>query len=132
MPQLQSLVLTDRASTPVNRTFQPRNVRGDVGEVVETTGVPLGDSRATISLVKTSAGRYKATFKIEVPVVQNANVNGIVTPTVVRKAYAECTFSFDASSSEQERNDLVGMMASGLMPTKALIHDTIVKLQGVY
>jgi len=132
MPQMQSLVLTDRASTPVNHTFQPRNVRGDVGEVVETTGVPLGDSRATISLVKTTTGRYKAVFKVEVPVVQNATINGIVTPQVVRKAYAECMFSFDASSSEQERNDIVGMLASGLATTKPLIHDTIVKLQGVY
>lgn len=132
MPQLQPLVLTDRATTPVNHTFNPRTVRGDVGEVVETSGVPLGDSRATISLVKTSAGRYKAVFKLEVPVVQNATINGVVTPTVVRKAYAECMFSFDSTSSEQERNDIVGMLASGLATNKALIHDTIVKLQGVY
>ena len=132
MPQMQTLVLTDRATTPVNHTFQPRSIQGNVGEVVESTGVPLGDSRATISLVKTSGGRYKAVFKLEVPVVQNATINGVTTPTVVRKAYAECTFSFDGSSSEQERNDIVGMLASGLATNKTLIHDTIVKLQGVY
>lgn len=132
MPQMQTLVLTDRAATPVDRVFIPRSISGNVGEVVESTGVPIGDSRATISMVKTSGGRFKAVFKLEVPVVQTAVVNGISAPVVVRKAYAECTFSFDEKSTEQERNDAVGMLSSGLMTSKALIHDTVVKLQGVF
>lgn len=132
MPQLQPIVLTDRADTPVNHNFVPRNIQGNVGEVVESTGVPLGDSRATISLNKTASGRYKATFKLDVPVVQTATINGVDTPTIVRKAYAECTFSFDSSSTEQERDNIVGMLASALAPANELIHDTVVKLQGVY
>lgn len=132
MPQLQTLVMTDRATTPVNHTFIPRSMNGNVGEVVESTGVPVGDSRSTISLNRTSNGRYKATFKLEVPVVQSQTINGIVTPVVVRKAYAEATFSFDGTSTEQERNDIVGMFSSAMAANKALFHDTVVKLQGVY
>lgn len=132
MPQLQNLVLTDRSDTPVDHTFTPRGIQGNVAEVVESSGVPIGDSRVTISLNKTSGNRYKAVLKLEVPVVQTATINGIDTPTVVRKAYAECTFSFDSSSTEQERSDLVGMLASALAEDKTLINDTIVKLQGIY
>lgn len=132
MPQLQPLVLSDRATTPIDHTFVPRGITGNVGEVVESTGVPIGDSRFTISLNKTSGGRYKAVLKLEVPVVQTATINGIETPSVVRKAYAECTFSFDSSSTEQERADIVGMTLSALEADKMLVNDTIVKLQGVY
>lgn len=132
MPQLQNLVLTDRADTPVDHTFVPRGIVGNVGEVVESSGVPIGDSRVTISLNKTSGSRYKAILKLEVPVVQTATINGIDTPTVVRKAYAECTFSFDSSSTEQERDDIVGMLRSALAVESTLINDTVVKLQGVY
>lgn len=132
MPQLQNLVLTDRADTPVNHTFVPRGITGNIGEVVESSGVPIGDSRLTISLNKTSGARYKAVLKLEVPVVQTATINGIDTPSVVRKAYAECTFSFDSTSTEQERDDLVGMLASALAADKPLINDTIVKLQGIF
>jgi len=67
MPQLQNLVMTDRATTPVNHTFVPRSMNGPVGEVVESTGVPIGDSRSTISLVRTTNGRYKAVFKLRYP-----------------------------------------------------------------
>lgn len=132
MPQLQNLVMTDRASTPVNHTFVPRSMNGPVGEIVETTGIPVGDSRSTISLVRTSSGRYKAVFKLEVPVVQTQTINGIATPVVVRKSYAEATFSFEGTSTEQERNDLVGMFSSAMAANKPLFHDTVVKLQGVY
>lgn len=132
MPQLQNLVLTDRADTPVNHTFVPRGITGNIGEVVESSGVPIGDSRLTISLNKTSGARYKAVLKLEVPVVQTATINGIDTPSVVRKAYAECTFSFDSTSTEQERDDIVGMLASALAADKPLINDTIVKLQGIF
>lgn len=132
MPQLQNLVLTDRKATPVAHTFTPRNISDGVGEVVETTGVPIGESRFTISLRKTSTGRYKTTQKLVVPVVQNQTVNGIVTPVVVRTSYATVEFDFDGTSSDQERKDVVGMTYSSLDPTKVLVNDTVVNLQGVF
>jgi hypothetical protein len=51
---------------------------------------------------------------------------------VARTGYPQVTFTFDESSTEQERKDLVGMLASSLDASKALTNDTIVKLQGVY
>lgn len=132
MPQLQNLILTDRATTPVAHTFTPRDIVSGVGTVVESTGVPIGENRFTTSLTKTAQGRYKAVLKGQFPVVQNQVLNGVTTPIVVRTAYAELTFSFDGSSTEEERNNVVGMVQSSLDKTKALTNDLVVKLQGVY
>lgn len=137
MPQLQNVVLKDRKATPVDHTFTPLNIQSGVASVVETTGVPVGNSKLTISLRQTSAtnggtGRYKADLKLAVPVVATQVINGVSTPVVVRTAYADVTFTFDQTSSEAERNDLVGMLADSLATGKVLINDTVVKLQGVY
>jgi hypothetical protein len=51
---------------------------------------------------------------------------------VVRTAYADVTFTFDSTSSEDERNDIVGMLANALDPSATLVNDAVVKLQGVY
>lgn len=132
MPQLQNLVLTDRASTPVAHTFTPSGMVGNVGTVVEYTGTPIGDNRFAISSRRTAEGRYKTVLKGTFPIVQNQTVNGIVSPVVVRTAYAEITFSFDSTSTEQERKDAVGMMQSSLDASKVLVNDTVVKTNGVY
>lgn len=133
MPQLQSVVLTDRTTpTPVDHTFSPRDVKDNVGTTVESTGVPIGNNRFSVSLRQTPTGRYKADLKLVLPVVANETINGVTSPKVVRSAFADVTFTFDATSTEQERTNIVGMLASALGPTKTLVHDTVVKLQGVY
>ena len=133
MPQLQNTVLTDRATpTPVDHTFIPRDIRADVGTVIETSGVPVGDSRMSVSLRKLPSGKYKAELKLAVPVVVNETINGVTVPKVARTAFADVTFTFDQLSSEAERNNLVGMLASALGTGKTLVNDTVVKLQGVY
>jgi len=131
MPQLANLVLTDRAATPVNHTFTPLDIQSGVGVVVESTGVPIGDRRFSVSLNKTSQNRYKPSIRLTIPVVQDATVNGVTKPTVVRTAYADLTFNFDSSSTEQERKDVVGMLQSALDSAK-WVNDVAVKLQGVY
>ena len=54
MPQLQNLVLTDRAAPPVAHTFTPRDIRGNVGTVEESTGVKVGDKAFSISVRETT------------------------------------------------------------------------------
>ena len=133
MPQLQNLVLTDRATTPVNHTFTPLDfISPGVGRVVESSGVPVGNNEVTVGLSKTAAGAYKARVRLTLPIVQTETVNGVSRPTVVRIGRADVLFSFEKTSTEQERKDLVGMLASALDPSKTLVNDTVVKLQGVY
>jgi len=132
MPQLQNLVLTDRAATPVNHTFTPRDIVSGLGTVTESSGVPIGENRVQVALVKTTSGRYKGTLKMQLPVVQTEVINGISVPKVIRTAYADLTVTFDGSSTEQERKDAIGMLASALDSSKVLVNDAFVKLQGIY
>jgi len=133
MPQLQNLVLTDRAATPVAHTYTPREVtRDQVGVVVESTGVPIGDNRFQIGLRRTPEGRTKVAIKGVFPIVQTQTINGVSSPVVVRTAYCDITFSFDGTSDEQERKNVVGLIYSALAPGATLVNDTVTKLQGVF
>lgn len=132
MPQLQLLVLKDRQAPPVDHTFTPSEIDKGVGVCVESSGVPIGNNRFTISLRQNANRRYVGTVKLALPVVQNQIINGVTTPTVVRTAYVEATFTFEPTSTEAERNNAVGIFADSLATTKALVNDTLVKLQGVY
>jgi hypothetical protein len=132
MPALQSVVLTDRATTPVNHTFTPFDEKDGVGVVVESSGVKIGDSKFSVSAKKQPSGRYKAMLKLEIPVVENEVVNGITIPTVTRTAYATLEFSYAGNSSTAERNNIVGMVASALATSKVLVNSTVVDLEGVW
>jgi len=126
MPQLNNAVLKDGATTPANHTFTPDNISGGVATLIESTGVPIGDKRLTVSLVQTSAGRRKVTMKLTIPVVQDATVNGVTRPTVVRTAYADLTFSYDGSSSLQERKDTRAYIVSALADAMLLqVNDSL-------
>lgn len=132
MPQLQPVVLTDRAATPVNHTFSPQDVANGVGSVVEYDGVPIGNNILTVGVKRNGVGNYKGTLTLTLPVVATETVNGVDTPKVVRTAYATLVVTFAPDSSEQERKDLIGMLASALDPSKTLVNDALVKLLAVY
>lgn len=131
MPQLQSLVLTDRKATPVAHTFTPVDIQQNVGTVSERTGSPIADPIYSISNRK-SGDNFKVTAKLAVPIVQTETINGVSRPIVVRTAYVQTTFTFSKDSTEEERDDVVGMLASSFDTSKTLVNDTLVKLEGVY
>lgn len=132
MPQLQNLVLTDRATTPVNHTFTPRDVVANVGTVEESTGVKIGDKLFSISVRKTPNGRHRVALRLSIPVVVDETINGVVTPVVARTSFANVEFTFDPTSSTQERKDMVGMLQSAFDPSKLLVNDAVIGLQGIY
>lgn len=131
MPQIANLVLTDRAATPVNRTFTPRNVERAKGTLVHSSGVPVGESRLTIASNVTPAGKQKVTVNLTMPVVATETINGVSNPRVVRTNYASAEFSFDATSTEQERKDVVGMLQS-VFDSSKWTNDVLTKLEFVY
>lgn len=132
MPQLQNLVLTDRTPvTPVDHTFTPGDIQAGVGVVVENSGVPVGESRVTVSCKK-AGSKYVGEIRLAVPVVQTEDINGIERPVVVRTAHVAVKTSFDSTSTEQERTNAIGMIVSALGTSKTLVHDALVKLQGVH
>jgi len=103
-----------------------------VGTVVESSGIPLGNSTYSVSLRQTAQGRYKVTLKLSRPVVQTQTINGISTPTVVRTNRATVEFDLDPASSTQERTDLEGMLADSLGAGKPLVFGSVVNLEGVF
>jgi hypothetical protein len=131
MPQLASLILTDRAATPVNHTFVPRDIVNNVATVVESTGVPVGDKRVTLSTRRTPQGNVIVDLKMTFPIVNDQTINGVTTPVVVRTGYADLSLKFSATSTEQERKDLVGQLYSALDASK-WTNDVLTKLQAVY
>lgn len=133
MPQLQNLVVTDRATpTPVDHTLVPRDISTNgVGTVVENTSVPIGQLTMDVSMRKTGP-TFRGRLTMKQPIIQDVTVGGVTKPTVVRQSYFAADFIFDETSTEQERTNLVGMVASALGTSKVLVNDTIVKLQGVY
>lgn len=133
MPQLTSVVLKDRATpTPVDHTFVKRDVRDGVGTVIETTGVPVGNSRLSVSARQSLSGFYKPVLKLVIPVVVTETINGVAMPKVIYTNSFEGTFTFSAFSTLEQRNNLVGMVRDALDPSKTLINDTLVKLEAVY
>lgn len=132
MPQLQTLVLTDRSNpSPVDLTFTPRDIVGGVGTVINAGGVPIGEKRVSVSNRKSNS-RYHGELRFTLPVVATETVNGVSRPVVVRTAYITVKTSFDEKSSEQERNDAIGLTMSALGADQVLVHGTLVKLEGVY
>lgn len=132
MPQLQNLVLTDRATVPVNHTFTPRDVVGNVGTVEESTGVKVGDKLFSISSRRTPNGKHRVNLKLSVPVTVDETINGVVVPTVARTSFVNIEFTFDPTSTTQERKDVVGMIQSAFDPAKLLVNDAVIGLQGIY
>lgn len=134
MPVLQTVVLTDRATTPVAHTFAP--IGGPRSNGVATVaksmdGTPVSERKLSISQRQVN-GKVKTRMLLAVPVVQTETINGISTPKIVREAWVDCTFTFSRNSSEQERKDVVGMFASALEPAKVLVNDTLVKAEGIW
>lgn len=133
MPQLQNVVLKDRATpTPVDHTYVPRDINSaGVATVVENASVPIGQASLSISMRK-SGGKYKGRLFLVDPVVQTVEIGGVSRPTVVRAARVNIEVVFDETSTEDERNNAMGKAASALGTDKVLVHDTFVKLQGIY
>lgn len=132
MSARSNLVLNDRAATPVAHTYSPDgDDTNGVHLFSEKTGVPAGNPRFTAGL-RQSNGKYRPTLRLTLPVVQTQTINGVSAPVIVRTAYAEVNFTFDALSTDQERKDCVGLMASALATSQTQINDMIVNLSDIY
>lgn len=131
MPALQSISILDREATPVAHAFTPRDVKNGTGLVVRGSGVPVSEEKLTVSMRKVGT-KFRGKLTLAVPVVVNETINGVVSPKLVRTAYAEVNVTFDEQSSTQERTNIIGMLADALGISKTLVHTSFVSLEGVY
>lgn len=129
MPQLVPVALTDNDGTAY--TFVPQSSpQNGVSVLTSSVGVPIGDHRMTVGLIRAASGRVKPSIKLALPVLKSETVAGVTTNTVLRTAYAEITFNFDATSTLQERKDAKGLLYNCL--AEPTLQTVIEKLEGMY
>lgn len=128
-----NLVLKDRTTpTPVDHTFSPDGDNKDgVHLYSEKSGVPAGNPRFTAQLRYTK-GRYRATLRLAVPIVQTKTESGISSPVVVRTGYVEVSTTFADTSTAQERADAFGLMANAMASTQTQVNDLVVNLSDIW
>lgn len=133
MAARSNLVINDRAATPVAHTFTPD---GDNANGVhlwsEKGSVPAGNPRFTARVYQDKGGKYRASLKLQIPVVQTQTINGVSAPVVVRTAYVDVAATFEATSTTQERADAIGLTANAMATAQTQINDLLVNLTPVW
>jgi len=115
MPSMANVILTDRASTPVNHTFTPQGSEGDAGgRYTKAAASSLGDYVLKINPRKTPGGRRKIDVDLSLPVLVTETINGVNSYAVARTSRASATFDFPPDVTLQERKDIVGMLYTAL------------------
>lgn len=133
MAQAANIVVKDRATpTPVDHTFVPRDVDKGIATFAELATVPVGDKILTIRWRKGENGRDYYRLVLTVPVMVTETINGVAVPKVVRVSLSDTTLRFDATATDQERADHIGMHANMFAAAQAVINSTIVGRQGIW
>lgn len=135
MPSFQSIVLTDATSpTPVNHSLVPVSNDSGVAIVAESNVSQIGELRLEIvPRQRRGAGRkFLVDMKLVKPTVVTETINGVAVSKVDRVNLFTGTFSCAENSTEQERKDLIAMVASAMASSKPLLYDTVVKVQGIF
>jgi len=131
MPQLSPITLTDAKGT--SHVFKPREISSGVATLIESGGVPIADRRITMSMTRNNNGRNKPVYKFAFPVVDNAVVNGVTRPTVLRTHYAEVSFNFDSTSTAEERDNMLVLVKHALDGNEnGLVVGHVINLEGLY
>lgn len=132
MAQRASFAVLDRETTPLSHTFVPRTTQdSSVVLFAETATVPIGERVFTISTRKTGT-KYRTRIKLESPVLVTEVINGVSRPSVPRISYADLTFTFEDTSTAQERRNTVGMFANALAASQVMINATLVDLESIW
>jgi hypothetical protein len=132
MAQAANIVVNDRATTPLAHTYAPKE-KIDTGFLFrEAALVPAGDRLLSIRKREGDKGKTYVRVLFTNPVMVTEIINGVSVPSVSRVSVVDCTFRFEANSTEQERADTVGMFANSLAASQTVVNSTIVKLEGIW
>lgn len=132
MPALDNLTVADAAATPVDHTFKPQSLRDGVARLVSSDGTPVGDKVITVSN-RHSPEKVKGKFVLAIPQVVTETINGVGRPVVVRTAYVELNVTFDRTSTEQERKDILKMTANAIADDSGnIVTGALADLEGIF
>jgi len=117
MAQLTAITLTDAASTPVNRAFNPAKRDGDVYRWdYRGSGIVAAYDQLTIStrLPSKAAKATKVTMRLTCPSMEQTSAStatGIQpAPTVAYTSVGEITLVLPERSNLQDRKNLLAML----------------------
>lgn len=133
MPSMASVVLTDRAGTPVNHTFTPQGSEGDSGgRYTKAAASSLGDYVFKINPRFTPGGRRKVDLSLSLPVLVTETINGVNSYAVSRTSRATATFDFPPDCTLQERKDIVGMFYTALAAATSQVDSVLTVGESVW
>lgn len=117
MAQRANITLTDAATTPVNRVYQPVRSTGDILFWQDRTNtILLGQNRLSVFQrpADKKSNATKVVWKLETPVlatVSGASSAGYAAePKVSHTPVATIEFVLPAKSTQQERKDLLAQI----------------------
>jgi hypothetical protein len=134
MSAFASFSVNDRETTPVSHTFAPQERKDGLASFIEAGTVPSGNKKVTVSWRTLSDGRRRVRLTMVVPVEVTETINGVdyTKPYTGRLSQADVTFTFGASTTQQDRDNVVGMFANSLDASVTVIDDTVAGLEGIY
>lgn len=140
MGAISSIVLADGQATPVNHTFGPDSIVGDVASWLDrSNGIAIGFPNLSVSLRKPSkkstSRMYNVTIKLVVPTLE---VTSPSTSTGIQPAPTrafDCTFIgtflVPERAAKSNRQDLLAYVKN-LMTNATMIKPLIEDLESVY
>nr|UUW21296.1 MAG: coat protein [Guiyang fiers-like virus 4] len=114
-------------------TFKPRDITGGVATSVQSSGIPLGDRRISMSTNRASNGKTKLVIKFAFPTLEDITANGVTRKTVSRTNYAEMSFNFDGNSTADERYRMIAALHAWLQEAEnPMLMGYVRDLEGIY
>lgn len=132
MPTAATITVNDRETSPVAHNFlwDGPAPGSTVWNFKEPGTAPIGDAYLALSSRKLGT-KYKVRMLLSVPVVATQTINGVSSPLILRKGYADVTFTFEDTSTLQERKNLVGMFANSLASSQTVVDGVVTKLERI-
>lgn len=126
MPALVTLTANDRKATPAAHAFVPNRELESGAFQFLTAGTSGVDREKLTVSSRTTESKDKVRVVLSLPTVVDETVNGISQKKIVRTAYADLSITFDRAATDQERKDLIGILAN-LLPVSQTALDPVLR-----
>jgi hypothetical protein len=130
MADFTAITVDDREDTPVEHVFTPASrPSGDSVLFKEAGVVPLGDSTVNARVTRLPDGSYRCRLTLKVPNLGTRVADGITSYELLDSGFGEAVFRFAATSTEQSRKNVVGLLANMLAASVTPVNDAFTKVE---
>jgi len=138
MPQVSTITVNDRETTPVAHALAPvkRDSNGAWTFVEPSSDGSYAKATMVLRVVPAAANQPLSRNRVELrliyPTMVEETINGVVRQTPVRESAVDVGFRFDKASTTQERKNLVGMIANSLAASQTMIDAVLADKADLY